>query len=175
MALELKNLDETTRRYMGLEIKMDAANGLVYRSKYLTEKGLQEWEDLLLEAALHHDSGWLAEQLRDEALAVPERQRSDRHGQSRSVRRLPENLADSEFNRYYMRGLSLRAIEENIPFLITYRAKEVSQPVSGVGVEVDPHLLLDDLRSHRKHTALNIPSNPNSGISVMLPERERED
>lgn len=170
MTLELKNLDDATRRYIALEIKTDIANGLVYRSKYLTEKGLQAWEDLLLEAALHHDSTWLARQLHDEALAVSERETVDQQGQARTVKLQPESLADSEFNRYYMRGLALRAIEEDIPYLITYRAKEVTQPASGVGVEVDPHLLLDDLRSHRKHTALNIPSNPNSGISVMLPE-----
>jgi len=168
MVLDLKNLDDVTRKYMVQEIQADINNGHVYYSKFLTHEGRLQWDNLLLEAAQAHDSAWLAEQLKDEQLAVPVIVTPDRRGFNRHTKLKPEDLADSEFNRYYIRGLCLRAIEENIPQVITYRAKPVRQPVSRVGVPMNPSELLEDLRRHKLRTEHDVPSNPKSGISIRL-------
>lgn len=83
-------------------------------------------------------------------------------------------LAEGEFNRFYIRGLCLRAIEENVPSLVVYRAKAVtnarSESERKIGAGVSPQSLLDDLRSHaRLDTALGLPPGPNSGLSVCFP------
>jgi hypothetical protein len=170
VTLDLKNLDQATRNQMVAEIQADRANGLVYHSKYLTHDGRLHWDNLLLEAAEQHDSAWLAQQMVEHQLVVPEILTQDKRGFTRRTPMKPEDLADSEFNRYYIRGLCRRAIEEHIPQVITYRAKPVRNPSSEVGIAFDPAELLLDLRNHRLRTRNAVPSNPNSGISVRLPE-----
>jgi hypothetical protein len=170
MALNLEDLDDVTRKYMVAEIQADIANGQVYYSKYLTHKGRLEWDRLLLEAARAHDSEWLAEWLREEGLAVPTIVTRDKRGFDKRAPLPTEMLADSEFNRYYIRGLAARAVEEKIPYLISYRAKPVQRPVSSVGAEISPSDLLADLRAHKRRTKFGVPGNPNSGISVRLPD-----
>jgi hypothetical protein len=83
-------------------------------------------------------------------------------------------LAEGEFNRFYIRALCRRAIEQGIPRLIVYRAKDVTSPrresEQKIGTEVDPQQLLADLRAHPGvDTALGLPPGPNSGLSVRLP------
>jgi hypothetical protein len=165
MALDLKNLDETTRKLMAQEIKADIANGSIYHSVYLRERGIKEWGDLLLEAAQKHDSVWLAQQLIEEKRAFKVKTFTDALGRKSRKKFSPMNLADSEFNRYYIRAVCLRAIDENAK-VVTYRAKPALRPQSPVGVEYDPRVLLDDLRNQKQ--TQGVPSNPNSGISVRL-------
>lgn len=97
---------------------------------------------------------------------------TDKNGVERRVTLEPANLADSEFNRYYIRGVCLRAMNEGIPEVITYRAKSAGNPVSAEDQRLNPRKLLIDLRANKGETVLDVPSNPNSGISVMLPEAE---
>lgn len=85
-----------------------------------------------------------------------------------------EVLAEGEFNRFYLRGLSRRAINDRIKNLIVYRAKEVavarSASVALIGTAVHPATLLGDLREHPGvDTALGLPAGPNSGLSARLP------
>lgn len=81
-------------------------------------------------------------------------------------------LAEGEFNRYYIRALCLRAIEEGKKLKV-YRAKEVGNPRSEsavkIGQEVDSQLLLADLRKNIGiDTCFGLPAGPNSGLSVRL-------
>jgi hypothetical protein len=84
-------------------------------------------------------------------------------------------LAESEFNRYYIRALARRAIEDGIPELVVYRAKPVTtpRPESEARIETSlvPQELLEDLRSHTgdERPSLGVPSGPNSGLSVRIP------
>lgn len=56
MALDLRNLDDTTRNYMLQELQADIDTGEVYHSKFLTEQGQEQWNGVLMEAIQQHDS-----------------------------------------------------------------------------------------------------------------------
>jgi len=64
MALDYRDLDQTTRHFMVDEIDMDVANGSIYLSSWLSEAGIRDWPMLLRQAAESHDDDWLAHQLR---------------------------------------------------------------------------------------------------------------
>jgi hypothetical protein len=86
----------------------------------------------------------------------------------------PDMMAEGEFNRFYARGLCLRAIAEGIPTVTVYRAKEVNNPrpesEALIGTHVSAEQLLQDLRQHTgTDTDLGLPGGPNSGLSVRLP------
>jgi hypothetical protein len=85
----------------------------------------------------------------------------------------PDTLAEGEFNRFYIRGLCLRAIQDGVAELIVYRAKEVSSPrresEAMIGARLPPERLLQDIRTHPGvDTAFGLPPGPNSGLSVHL-------
>jgi hypothetical protein len=79
-----------------------------------------------------------------------------------------------EFNLFYVRGLCRRALNESIPALVIYRAKEVCEPRPGseemIGSRIDPAATLDDLRNaNGAEPKLGFPPGPNSGLSAKLP------
>lgn len=86
----------------------------------------------------------------------------------------PETLGEGEFNRYYVRGLCRRAIDEGIAALEVYRAKAVMQPRPDsqrlIGQHVDPAAILADLRiTQGVEPALGLPPGPNSGLCLRIP------
>lgn len=86
----------------------------------------------------------------------------------------PDTLAEGEFNRFYVRGLCLRAIEKGIPEMEVYRGKPVRQPrpesKAMIGKRISAQILLEDLRqSPGVEPALGLPPGPNSGLTVRLP------
>jgi hypothetical protein len=175
--MHLVNLDSTTRKYMLSEVDMDVANGRLYYSKRFTSKGLRDYESLLREAVIHHDAVWLGEQLIKEArMSGLETSRSGRG--KIYTKRTPfsghETFAFGEYNRFYIRGLCVRAINEGIDQLVVYRAFHVAVPRASsevkIGSHIDPKVLLEDLRENiGKNTRSGIPGGPNSGISVRFP------
>jgi hypothetical protein len=83
-------------------------------------------------------------------------------------------LAEGEFNRFYIRALARRAIEDGIPQLVVYRAKRVRNPrpesEALVETSLPPEGVLADLRAHPDQPpTFGVPSGPNSGLSVRLP------
>jgi hypothetical protein len=101
----------------------------------------------------------------------------------------PQVLAEGVFNRYYARGLCRRAIDEGVDALEIYRYSraagvhftdqslgEPSEP--GIdrtgGTTVDPKELLARLRNTpEEEMDTGVPGEPNSGLSVRLPEARR--
>lgn len=85
-----------------------------------------------------------------------------------------QTLAEGEFNRFYARGLCLRAVNEGHSQVRVYRAKDVASPRPAseamIGMLLDAQALLEDLRqSSGVEPALGLPPGPNSGLSVELP------
>ncbi len=177
MSLDFKHLDTRTRSLMLVEIDRDIAAGALYLSDNLSPQGRVEYPKLLRAAAQSGSDVTLGQaihgvlnsheksrQLKSGGLSRPPVMRSNAH----------EMLAEGEFNRFYIRGLCLRAMEDGIPEVIVYRAKTVETPRSDserkIGQGVAAEALLTDLRMHPGvDTALGLPSGPNSGLSVRLP------
>jgi hypothetical protein len=176
MSLVLTNLDEKTRRFMIEEVEHDIANDQLYISPRLNPQGRAVYLNLLKEAIESQSDGWLAEQLRFGGMMNPMEQRRKPKGDYTMVRvpvTAPDTLAEGEYNRFYIRGLCRRAIEEGIASLEIYRAKAVMQPRSDsqakIGTKINVEILLNDLRVNIGiDTALGLPPGPNSGLSVKL-------
>lgn len=177
MALRLLNLDETTRKHMLSELEDDVAKGVLYLSPRLSPRGRLDYAELLRQALNEAHDDWLANSLRGSGRLLLEEQRRKPKGGYTTARvpvTAPDTLAEGEFNRYYVRGLCLRAIESGVTELVVYRAKEVATPrresEAKIGTRVDPRVLLEDIRTHPGvDTALRLPPGPNSGLSVRLP------
>jgi len=177
MGLHLENLDERTRQHMVKELERDTANGKLYLSSRLNEQGKKEYENLLRQALQNGNDETLAQRLRSGGLLRSTEEKQKRTG-GVTMSRVPvtaaETLSEGEFNRFYIRGLCLRAIQDGIPELVIYRAKEVANPrpesQSKIGTTISAEALLEDLRKHQGvDTALGLPAGPNSGLTVRLP------
>jgi len=178
MALYYENLDNRTRQLMLEELEYDIAHSQLHISPFLSGQGQQDYAYLLREAIQSGNDESLAENLRAHrriGRTLPRRQPKGGY----SIAATPENAADvlaqSEFNRYYIRGLARRAIEDGIAELVIYRAKPAKNPrpesEALVETSISPQDLLDDLRAHPgdEPPTLGVPSGPNSGLSVRLP------
>lgn len=177
MALAYRNLDERTRNLMVAEIERDVAAHTLFLSDNLSAQGRNDYPNLLRNAARTGNDVTLAAEIRsrlnshekpralkDGSFSKPPVMRSNAH----------EMLGEGEFNRFYIRAVCLRAIEDGIKQVIVYRAKEVeharSESEAKIGQAVSAEQLLNDLRTHPGlDTALRLPPGPNSGLSVHLP------
>lgn len=176
MAFNLVNLDNVTRALMLEEIDGDINARKLYSSPRLNVIGQQEYPQLIREAAEKHDDLWFSAQLRSGSKFNAYETRNSKSGpvSAKVPSNAPDMLAEGEFNRFYLRGLCLRAIRDNIPNLIIYRAKSVSNPSpeseAKIGTTISPQALLNDLRSNIGiETAFGVPRGPNSGLSAKLP------
>ena len=177
MALNYHNLDDRTRRLMLEEMDYDIAHDQLHISPFLSGQGQRDYANLLREAIQHGDDETLAKSLRAHrriTRALPRRKPEGGYMIAAAPTNAPRILAESEFNRFYIRALARRAIDDGIPELIVYRAKRVRnpRPESEAMVEktLPPEALLADLRAHADQPpTLGVPSGPNSGLSVRLP------
>lgn len=178
MALYLENLDDRTRQLMLDEMEYDVTHNQFHISPFLSGQGQRDYANLLREAIQSGNDETLAASLREHRRILRTLPRRNPKG-GYSISATPENaaqvLAESEFNRYYIRALARRALEDGIPDLVIYRAKPVSNPrpesEARIETTLSPQELLDDLRSHPgdEPPTLGVPSGPNSGLSVRLP------
>lgn len=180
MGLQLENLDDITRQYMLQEIEYDLKRDVFPPDlDFLTEQGEKDWEYLVRQAVESYNSDWLGEQLKQNERTkhsivkmVLVKRKSGRPYHRRQKTKLPPtDLADSEFNRLYIRAVCQRTIDESRKWVQVYRAKSVRKPVSNhkIGQLISAQELLDDLRENiGRDTRFGIPSNPRSGISVKL-------
>lgn len=174
MNLQLEHLDHRTRLLMLGEIRRDIDAGRLYDGKYLAAAGKSAWPALLTEAAERHDAGWLTRALGRThywVTTVPYQRAGAVH-----YRKCPsdasDKLAEGEFNRFYMRALALRAIEDGLELEVV-RVKHVESPRAEserkIGTRIDPRGLLADLRANVGiDTALGVPAGPNSGLGARL-------
>ena len=177
MGLDYKNLNEQTRKLMLAEIERDIAANTLFLSDNVNPQGRIDYPNLIQNAAISGSDVTLAtdissrlnphekpRRLKSGKLSKPPVMRSNAH----------EMLAEGEFNRFYIRAICLRAIEDGISEVVVYRAKSVqharSESERKIGQLVSAEALLRDLREHPGiDTALRLPPGPNSGLSIQLP------
>ena len=178
MALYLENLDDRTRQLMLAEMDYDIANNALHISPFLSGQGQRDYANLLREAIESGNDETLAQDLRTHRRLIrtlPRRKPKGGYAIAATPENAAEVLSESEFNRYYIRALARRAIEDGIAELVVYRAKQVNSPrpesEALVETTISPEDLLEDLRSHPgdEPPSLGVPSGPNSGLSVRLP------
>jgi hypothetical protein len=178
MGLKYEDLDEETRKFMLEEIEMDVKADKVHRSAWLGQRTQGNWPDMLREAAEKGTDETLAAELRKPGSLNSTIMRRTPKGGMTSAKvpyNAPEVLAESEFNRYFCRGLCRRALEKGIAKLQVFRAKTVAQPrpesEAMIGFLADPQTVLTDVRaSIGVETALGIPPGPGSGITLRIPK-----
>jgi hypothetical protein len=174
MPLQYENLDPTTRRYAIAELDHDLNSGAFHVSERLRPESVAEYERLLHEALRYYDDRWLEEHASD--LLVESESRRTRSGGTTTAR-VPQMaarlLAEGDFNRYYMRGVALRAIEEGRQILEVYRARLSLEPrpesAELEGRRVPAAEVLDHLRGPLSADPIVAPlGRTNSGLSVRL-------
>lgn len=174
MGLHYENLDDVTRSRSIDELDRETSDNSLYTSPRLSPTGVGVWPILLRAALLSGTDDSLALEI-----AVPGilnlYEESHRNGVPYR-KKVPANaastLAEGEFNRYYLRGLAARAVDEGRQIEV-YRGRPSANPRTAseelIGRRLDPHSLLADLRSSiYVDPALGLPPGPNSGLTGRL-------
>ncbi len=148
----------------------------IYFSKRFNDLGNEQWIPLLKEAAKEHDEHWLAYQIESRNLLKGSEGAKTPSG-GYTIRHVPnnasENMAEGQFNRFYILGLCKRAREEDISELEVYRARHSDHPRSQSQALIGSKLSIDYVESQllKVSDSLNSPLvKPNSGISMKLPK-----
>lgn len=177
MSLYYHNLDERTRQLMLEEMDYDINNNQLHISPFLSGQGQHDYPNLLREAIQSGSDETLEKSLRTHRRmnrALPRRKPEGGYMIAAAPANAARILAEGEFNRFYIRALARRAIEDGIQELIIFRARPSNNPrpesEALVETTLSPEDLLADLRAHPDQPpALGVPSGPNSGLSVRLP------
>lgn len=172
MALTLVNLDSLTRIRMLNEFDADFAARRVYTSDRLSTWGAQDWPAALRGAIEAGSDSTLELWLSQPGRLNSQEPRNTKNGLSmvKVPITAPQTMSEGEFNRYYIRGVCLRARDEGKIEVIAYRAKQVQNPraesLTIEGKSFNAEVVLNDLRSNvGTVTASGFPG-PNSGLSV---------
>src|SRR5436190_7689336 len=126
MGLFYENLDDRTRRLMLDELAGDVAANRLHISPYLSGQGQRDYPDLLRRAIETGNDDSLAEALSQKRRierAAPRRDSSEGFTLVAVPSNAAQVLAEGEFNRYYIRALARRALEDGIAELVVFRAK----------------------------------------------------
>lgn len=170
MGLNYLSLDESTRELMVKEFKFDIDSINCYTSKRFHDLGREHYLKIMIHHLTSGNDDSLAEDLRNNNCFNTHE--TDRNGrQNRIPITAPQTFSEGEFNRFYMRAVSLRAISEGLS-IVVYRARYSENPnpesEALVGNTLDPKDLLRDLRDCKGiETTLGLPR-PNSGLSVKI-------
>ena len=162
-----KNLTDSVRKHMISEIESDIKNDKLYISDRLNEDGKNGYPEFLMDAVKNNSEKELSENLNGFF--------NDQEVVNGKIKKVPSNastlLSQSEFNRFYIRGVCIEAIEKGDENLEIYRARESSwsRPESEqlIGNDVNAKELLNDLRENIGKKPNLLPE-INSGLSVKL-------
>src|SRR5512132_2064707 len=174
MPLQYDNLDPTTRRYALAELDQDLATGSFHVSERLRPTAIADYERALQEAIRYYDDRWLEERASDLLVDVEERRtRSGGTTTAKIPQMAARMLAEGDFNRYYMRAICLRAIEEGRQVVEVYRARLSMEPrpesAELEGRRLPAVEVLDHLRGPQSaDPAVAALGRANSGLSLRL-------
>lgn len=174
MGLNLENLDDTTRRFMLQEFDADDTTGRLYPSQYFSGEGGKQFSELFREAIEHGNDETLGVALSAPGLFETHYLKNTPSGGTTRAtvpRTAPVTFAEGEFNRFYIRGLCLRAADGEDKVEV-YRARSSSRARAEsealIGRILDAAELLEDLRAHIGEAPTLLPY-VNSGLSVRMP------
>jgi hypothetical protein len=159
---------------------IESASGGHYDSPRLHGQGKAAWVALFDTAIKSHNDDWLAHEIIARRMLSTQEQYirgGKTFWRNVNVQSAAQMLAEGEFNRYYLRGLCVRAAEDGISHLIVYRGRASSSPrpesEAKIGMRVPVGQLLETLRRKDfvslEKDVLAIPSGPNSGLTACLP------
>ncbi|WP_056219141.1 hypothetical protein [Chryseobacterium sp. Leaf201] len=163
------NLDEETRKLMLDEINSDISNGKLYLSNRLNQNGKDNYQNYLLESVENGDEETFTN------LLIQSSNFNDTEIVQGKSKKVPSNaaslLCQSEFNRYYIRAICLRAMNQNQDEVKIYRGRESSwtRPESEVliGTSLNATDLLEDLRNSIGISPQLFPE-INSGLTIKI-------
>ena len=175
MPLQYLDLDPVTRRHALAEFEHDReSEGGIRLSERLRPTAGSVYLRLLGEAIRYYDDRWLEERASDLLVDFEPRQ-TPTGGQTTA--RVPQIaarlLAEGDFNRYYMRGVALRALDEGRQVVEVYRARLSIEPREAStlleGRRLPAIEVLESLRGNVDGESAALPLGlPNSGLSVRL-------
>ena len=175
MGLEYRSLDQQTRQIMLEEFNLDISSGNMYLSKRFNDFGEEYYVKAMPKHIMEGSDDTLAEDLKNNDCFKSHEERKNPKG-GVTLAKIPETacqtFAEGEFNRFYIRALSIRAATEGRPLQI-YRGRQSTNPrpesEALIGSNVNPGAILNDLRENKGiDTVLGLPSGPNSGLTVNL-------
>lgn len=163
------NLSESVRQKMLSEVDSDFAAGNLYISSRLNSQGCESYLAYLKESIQNGSEETL------ESLIKQNDCLNKIEVHNGVTKKVPKNaaqlIAQSEFNRFYIRAVCLEAIEKGITDVEVYRARESSwaRPESEalLGCKVNAADLLTDLRASIGASPQLLPD-INSGLSVKI-------
>ncbi len=169
------DLDEKTRQCMISELELDMAKGLFYAPLSMTSSYLLSYRRLLKDCCQNGTPETLQKKLTPAFF-----RQKDMNGRKISAN-ISQMVAFSDFNRYYMRAMLLRAIRENKKLFI-YRAKQSENERKEscasfnkvYSDKMQMQQMLELFRDHRRLFGLkNQPEllKPNSGLSLRFVEK----
>lgn len=172
MSFNFENLNSEIRELMLQEVNSDIGSNKLYYSKQFSEHGKTIYPDLLKAAVTKGDDVSLTDSLNNCFLQSTSRRTKNGITVVKVKKDAPASFSEGEFNRFYIRALSIYAIHHK-KRLVIYRAKSVAiarpESESKIGSLIDPNKLLSDLRDNiGVDTALGVPGGVNSGLSVRL-------
>ena len=161
------NLDDEVRELMLSEINSDIENNRFFISRRLNQKGKDVFADYLIRSVEDGDEKTFEEMLDiDYYFEEYEFRNNDLVSMPSNASKL---LCQTVFNRYYIRAVCLKAIQDGIEDVEIYRARESSnkryESEMRIGDLVNAEELLEDLRNFGTPTL--IPE-INSGLSVTI-------
>lgn len=163
------NMTESVKEKMLSEVEMDISNGILYTSGRFNDTGIKQYP-IFLKDSIKSGSEEVLEALIVDNDCLNETEISN--GKSKKV---PSNaaqlIAQSEFNRFYIRAVCLEAIENGIDDVEIYRARQSSwsrpESEAKIGNKINPKALLEDLRVSIGVEPKILPD-VNSGLSVKI-------
>lgn len=127
MRMNLEELDDITRKYMLEAFEAEEASDKPYRSKALSKAGLDAFAEIMRDAIRVGTEETMMVALAQPAYWNPT-ETYVRKGVTRerqvNVSQASERLAITEFNTWYVRGLSIRLMEEGVEYCQAYRAAQ---------------------------------------------------
>lgn len=128
MAMQFEELDDVTRQHMLREFEHEWASADRYEPLRLSAAGLGAFPHLMGDAISQGDEIWLGRKLAaDRSYWLRYEEYWDHRKQTMRERRInvvqsAETLARHEFNTFYVRGLAMRLLAEDVDSVQVYRA-----------------------------------------------------